>query len=202
MADHDSLKAQAAEAYALGSPYLTSVEGWIVIDSSPGFTTSLHPTDIEHVIRVQGVLNKSPEFTVKYISSNLSGLRDRHLKTSMGVQVVKCFEDHSYIVKETNNAPDLGIIEHFKYYTVKHHEDTGAITIVATTAKLPEYPLCSALLNFFLVHVSPAQEGSNVTIAMQSVPSSPITEQVRIAIAHRVKEYYLGVIGEVQGIQE
>ena len=26
MADHDSLKAQAAEAYALGAPYLTSLE--------------------------------------------------------------------------------------------------------------------------------------------------------------------------------
>ena len=104
------------------------------------------------------------------------------------------------MVKESNNSPNLGLIEHFKYYSVRHG-DNGDITIVATTAKLPEYPLSNAMLNLFLIHISPTEGGSNLTIVMQSVVSHPMDQAVKMAIAHGVKDYYMGVIGEVQGIQ-
>lgn len=196
MADHDALKAQAEEAYTLGAQYLTLADGWHVIDSTNGITTSVHPTDVEKVLRIEGNINKSPEFAVKFIGGNLAKLRESHLKGHTACEYVESFGDRSHVVRESSSYPDLGDIVQHKYYSTRVGE--GCLTIVATTAKLPQYPEGHSRLVFWILSVTANEGGSHFNLVMQSHTSHPLTDEQKLTIGGILKEFYTGVITELQ----
>lgn len=197
MVDHEALKLQANEAYAAGSKFLDLAEGWTEIDNFHGFVTSIHPTDTECVIKLNGHINKFPEFAVKFISTNLPGLRERHLPANAGCDYVENFGDRSYVVRESTNSPSLGLLVHYKFYSIRGSAD-GSFTIVATTAKLPEYPPTNSNLNFLLINIKQVEAGSQITLVTQSQSTVILDEAAKSETALNLKEFYKGVLGEIQ----
>ena len=108
MADLEALKSQADLAYTAGSQYLTVSEGWIAVEDANSIKVSYHPAEIERVIKVEGEINKSPQFTVKFLAENQIRLRQTYFKNNSGIEIVKTFEDHSHIVKELTRNEALG----------------------------------------------------------------------------------------------
>ena len=201
MADHNTLKAQADEALALGTPYLTLAEGWNVIDETDGITTSIHPSEIERVARIQGNVNKNPEFCVKFIGGNLAKLRETHLEGHVACEYVQSFEDRSHVVREASSYEGIGDIVQYKYYSTRIGED-GSLTIVATTAKVPEYPEGTARLNFWVLRVTPIEGGSHFNLVMQSQSSAHVEEAVKGHIAQVLKKFYSGVVADLRAAAE
>ena len=201
MADHNALKALADEALALGTPYLTLAEGWHVIDETDGITTSIHPSEVERVARIEGNINKSPEFCVKFIGGNLAKLRETHLDGHVACEYVQSFEDRSHVVREASSYPGIGDLVQYKYYSTRIGED-GSLTIVATTARVPEYPEGSARQIFWVLRVTPAEGGSHFNLVMQSHSSVPLEEATKTHIAGVLKKFYSGVVADLRAAAE
>ena len=197
MADHEALKAQAEAAYALGAPYLTHAEGWQLIDETDGVKSSLLRTDVEHVAKLEGDLNKSPQFAIKFIAGNLAQLRATHSKNVVATEYVKSFEDRSHVIKEVSTFPVIGEQAVYKYYSTKLGED-GSVTILATTAKLPEYPPAAIDAKFFILQVTPTPEGSHFVIVLQSTTAHPVDDATKLQVAHDVINFYVAIVNDIR----
>ena len=197
MADHEALVALAQVAFDSGSRYLNQADGWNVIRSEGGYTFSIMPTDVEHVAKLEGDLNKPPQFVVKFISGNWKRLREAHLRNHGETEYVKSFEDKSHVIKEVTILPGVGEITQYKYFSHRGYED-GSIAIVGTNAGLPEYPEGSTKLVFFLLKATPTDSGSHVTLVMQSQTQVQLDEATKTAIGVELNHFYVSVIGEIQ----
>ena len=197
MAEHEALLAQAQTAFELGSPYLTLADGWNEVDSRDGFTVSIHPTDVEIVAKLEGPINKNPRFVARFISGNWVTLRNTHLKTPGSTEYVKDFEDKSHVIKEVTTIPGLGEVTQYKYFCHRAGED-GSISVIGKTADLPEYPQANIHLNFFILHVTPTETGSNLKIVIQSQSTVQLDAETKREIGREVAHFYLSVISEVQ----
>ena len=195
MADHEALKAQADEAFAAGQQYLTA-DGWTVIDSTDGFVTSLHPTDNVPVLKVEGHINKAPEFFSKFIPRNGLRIREQYFRYHVRAELVEVFPDHSRLTKEVMNIPGVGEFEQIRYYSLRTNAD-GTSTAIGTSAKLPQYPPSVINLTFFIVHVLPTEGGSTIQFVFQSNSTVPMDDAARLASALVIKDYYIGIAKEI-----
>ena len=195
MADHEALQAQSAEAFAKASAFFNVVDGWTVIDTTDGFTTSLHPTDNVPVLRVEGESSKPPGFFRDFMLNNGASIREKHFRFHVARELVESFEDQSIVTKETLNIPTVGEVQQYRYYQWSTSED-GTVNSVGTQANLEKYPGAAINLVFSVINLTPTEGGSHVRFFMQSVSSVEMDQAARLASANIIKDFYIGIAKE------
>lgn len=195
MADHGALKSQNDAAYARGVSYLTREDGWEQVHSGNGVTTSVNKAD--QVIRVQGSVNKSPEFVLGFLRSNLSTMRQKYVPFAVSTEVLHRFEeDKSVVIKQENNHPQFGPNTVYEYAVPRPQAD-GSLDLSVNSPDLPQYPRGHSWMGFQIGRITPQAGGSHLTIIIHPETSVAVTEEHKALVAVHIGEFYGHAANEV-----
>jgi hypothetical protein len=195
MADHAALRSQNDAAYARGVHYLAHADGWEEAHSANGVTTSVLKAD--QVVRIQGHVNKSPEFVLNFLRGHLATLRQKYIPSAVSTEILHRFEeDKSVIIRQENNHPAFGPNTVFEYAAPRVQAD-GAIDLSVNSPDLPEYPRGHSWLGFQIGRISPHDGGSNLTIVIHFETTLAVNDEQRAAIAAQLGEFYGHAANEV-----
>ena len=195
MADHAALQALSLEAFAAASHYISSTEGWTVIDSSEGFTTSLHPTDNNPVLKVEGDLNKDTKFVTDFIRRNVIRIKETYFSFHVSQEIIQFFEDTSALSRETLNIPGVGEFVQVRYYSKHRTEDS--LNVVASSVINDQFPSACINLVFYVLNLVPNGDGLHVKFIMKSNSEVQMSDDERLASALVIKNFYIGMAKEI-----
>lgn len=194
MADHAALRAQNDAALARALPYLTREDSWEQVHSEHGVTTWVNKAD--QVGKIQGHVNKPPEFVLKFIVGHLETLRQKYNQTAVSTEVVQRFEeDKSLVIKAVNRYPTAGEVTVFEYATHRPHE-TG-VDLVVNSPDLPEYPRGFSWLGFQLGRIEAHEGGSKLTIVSHPETTLELTEEQKHGVALQLAHFYSNAAAEL-----
>lgn len=181
MADHAALRAQNDAALERARPYLARQDGWEQIHQANGVTSWFNRA--EHVIKIEGTVNKSPEFTLKFVVANLSNLRQKHLAHSVSTEVIQKYEEEkSQIVKLVNNNPQFGENTIYEYGSARFHAN-GTVDLIQNSPDAAQYPRGHSWTTFHLNRLEPTNEGSRLTVVFSMETTLAITEEQKTGFA-------------------
>ena len=202
MADHELLKSEIEFARTASLPYLTP-EGWTVLDTEDGFTTSLFASSPWPVLKVEGEVNKDPLFMLQYIPQHTARIREAYFSMHKGIELLHVFEDTSRITKETLEIFGVGEVVQYKFHVFKIGEE-GALTTLATSAATESYPAASVNVVFYTVRATPIGEGrSHLSMMIQSSYNLEVSEQDRNYALESYRGFFRGNLIELnKAVQE
>lgn len=181
MADHAVLRAQNDTALQQALPYLTRQDGWENIHQANGVTSYFNRA--EHVIKIEGTVNKSPEFVLKFIVANLITLRQKYLAHATSTEIIHKFEeDKSLVMKLVNNNPQFGENTIYEYGSARVHEN-GTIDLIKNSPDVAQYPKGHSWTVFQLNRIEPAENGSKLSVVFSMQSTLAITEEQKTGFA-------------------
>ena len=197
MAEYEHLQAQAEVAYAASLPFLIS-EDWIITDSSDEFITSIIPASDGPILKVEGEINKDPQFILRYLPENIQRIRATAFIMYAGLEQIAVFEDSSRITREVVNVPSLGEIVQYRYNFTRIRED-GSVMTVSTSAITPTYPAADVNLVFSIMHVESIEGGkSHVSLITQSSSNVPIEDEAITEAMQYIDGFYRAILMELK----
>jgi hypothetical protein len=199
MANFEVLKGLAEAAYARGSAFFSQADGWTEIGTQEGITVSYTEDGQGRTLKVEGDLNKTPQYVAAYIAGNLGTLRSKHSQYSIGTDYLEKFDDNSHIVKESTSHPELGNSVRYSYIRSIDGE-AGSVNIVATNAAVPgatEYPASELYLVFFVISLTPNEAGSHLRIAVKAHSPADWDEDKKLELGQDFIAFIGGVIAEI-----
>jgi hypothetical protein len=196
MADFETVQKLADEAYNKALHFLNITEGWIPLGVQAGLSISAYPQEIDNVVKLEGSLNKAPQYAIQYLVDNIVRLRKDYEEIAVETEYIQEFPDNSRILRESSNYPGIGIIERYVYFSVRVVD--GIIYTVAAPVGPPHYPLPAIGVNFLINKLTPTATGCDIISITQKTLTVELTNEQKAYLGQVNLKFYAAILAEIQ----
>lgn len=190
-----ALQSVADEAFLKALPYFSQKTGWVPLMNINNMSFSMIPQEPDNVVKVEGSINKKPDYIVKYFVAEIVRLRKQFEDIAVDTEYVAEFPDGSRVLKEGTNYPGVGVVHRHVYFSTRIVD--GNLFIVSAPAKLPEYPEPLIGLNYMITKTVATDSGSEFTMITQKDVRVKLTNEQKLLTGQSALKFYIAIMNDL-----